>query len=148
MSSDGKYIASAGLDAKVYVWSVEAALKQQGGTDDVNVKPDTKSKRHPIQLRDSHPIIAKQLANNRGIGRYRYGITPESDAEAAAAMQCTDGNETDIPAQLAQPAVGIQGYEGQPTETQGSSGRTGEVSYEVNCCGFFFGHCCPTSHRL
>jgi WD40 repeat protein len=29
MSPDGNYIASAGLDAKIYVWSVEAALKQQ-----------------------------------------------------------------------------------------------------------------------
>jgi WD40 repeat protein len=29
--SDGRYIASAGLDKKIYVWSLEAALKQGGG---------------------------------------------------------------------------------------------------------------------
>jgi hypothetical protein len=28
--SDGRYIASAGLDKKIYVWSFEAALKQSG----------------------------------------------------------------------------------------------------------------------
>jgi WD40 repeat protein len=28
LSSDGRYIASAGLDQKIYIWSLEAALKQ------------------------------------------------------------------------------------------------------------------------
>ncbi|KAJ8583524.1 hypothetical protein M405DRAFT_505226, partial [Rhizopogon salebrosus TDB-379] len=28
--SDGRYIASSGLDKKIYVWSFEAALKQSG----------------------------------------------------------------------------------------------------------------------
>jgi WD40 repeat protein len=28
--SDGRYIASAGLNKKIYVWSFEAALKQSG----------------------------------------------------------------------------------------------------------------------
>ncbi|KAG1803345.1 WD40-repeat-containing domain protein [Suillus subaureus] len=222
MSPDGKYIASAGKDAKIYIWSVEAALKQQGGVDDAKAKPDAKFKRRPIQPRDnfaSRPIIAKQFANNRGVGRYgndffgsdinrvpappagpssllrslfgyisvgtrspnslqsmpreprhwnfnlfpvwisrrtvfvspardedRYGITPESDAEAAAAMQRTGGNETNSSAQQAQPAAGIQGSEGLPTERQGSSGGTEEVFYEVSCCGFYIGRR-PTSHR-
>ncbi|KAG2034032.1 hypothetical protein BDR03DRAFT_966020 [Suillus americanus] len=53
-------------------------------------------------------------------------------------MKRTDGNETNRSAQSAQPAAaGIQGPEGRRTET---SGRTGEVSCEVSCCGFFFGH--------
>ncbi|KAG2339682.1 WD40 repeat-like protein [Suillus weaverae] len=215
MSPDGKHIASAGLDAKIYVWSVEAALKQHGGIDDANAKLDAKSKRRPVQPRDnfaSRPIVSKQYANNRGVGRYgndffgsdtncapapsaspssllrrlfgslrvgtrppdspgsmprkprhwnfnlffvgissrpvevapcreedRYGITPESDAEAAAAMQRTDGDETNSSAQSVQPAAGVQGSQGRRTEAQGSSGGTGEVSYEVSCCGFFFG---------
>jgi len=28
--SDGRYIASAGLDKKIYIWSLEAVLKQAG----------------------------------------------------------------------------------------------------------------------
>ncbi|KAG1803346.1 WD40-repeat-containing domain protein [Suillus subaureus] len=205
MSPDGKYIASAGLDAKVYVWSVEAALKQQGGTDNANTKANAKFKRRPIRPRDDfafRPIVSKQYANNRGVGRYgndffgndtnsapappaspssllrslfgslrvgtrppdslrsmpreprhwnfnlfpvrisrrtvfvspardedRYGITPESDAEAAAAMQRTDGNETTSSAQPGQPAAGVQGSQERPIEAQGSSGGTGEVYY-------------------
>lgn len=37
-ASNGNYIASAGN----YICSMEAALKQQGGTDDANAKPDGK----------------------------------------------------------------------------------------------------------
>jgi hypothetical protein len=37
MFPDGKYIASAGVDAKIYVWSLEAALKEHGG-DQVEVR--------------------------------------------------------------------------------------------------------------
>jgi WD40 repeat protein len=33
--SNGRYIASAGLDKKTYVWSLEAALKQSGDRDHV-----------------------------------------------------------------------------------------------------------------
>lgn len=63
----------------------------------------------------------------------RYGITPESDAEAAAAMQRTDGDETNSSEQPAQPAAVVQGSQGQSMETSGSSGGIGEVSYEVSC---------------
>ncbi|KAG1893717.1 uncharacterized protein F5891DRAFT_1196060 [Suillus fuscotomentosus] len=38
MSPDGKYIASAGLDKTIYVWSLEAALKNVLGADDRNSK--------------------------------------------------------------------------------------------------------------
>jgi hypothetical protein len=51
-------------------------------------------------------------------------------------MQRTDGDETNSSAQPAQPAEGVQVYQGRPTETLGSGGGTGEVSYEVSCCGF------------
>jgi hypothetical protein len=77
----------------------------------------------------------------------RYGITPESDAEAAAAMQRTNGNETNSSAQPVQPVAAVQGSQGRPTETQDASGGTGEVSYEVSCCGFYIGRRRPTSHR-
>ncbi|KAG2034055.1 hypothetical protein BDR03DRAFT_966082 [Suillus americanus] len=65
--------------------------------------------------------------------------------EAAAAMQRTDGNGTNSSAQPAQPVAGVQGSPGRPTETQGSSDGTGEVFYEVSCCGFYIGRR-PTSH--
>ncbi|KAG2741843.1 hypothetical protein P692DRAFT_201254584 [Suillus brevipes Sb2] len=38
MSPDGKCIASAGLDKKNYIWSLEAALKRHQGEDDNNAK--------------------------------------------------------------------------------------------------------------
>jgi WD40 repeat protein len=34
--SDGRYVASAGLDKKIYVWSFEAALRHGG--DEVRVR--------------------------------------------------------------------------------------------------------------
>jgi WD40 repeat protein len=36
ISSDGRYITSAGLDKKIYLWSIEAALKKGG--DQVRVR--------------------------------------------------------------------------------------------------------------
>ncbi|KAG0696413.1 hypothetical protein DFH29DRAFT_1072085 [Suillus ampliporus] len=77
----------------------------------------------------------------------RYGIAPESDAEAAAAMQRMNGNEADSSTHPGQPVAGVQGPQGRPTETQGSTGGTGEVSYEVKCCGLFFGVRRPSSHQ-
>ncbi|KAG1817603.1 uncharacterized protein BJ212DRAFT_1480163 [Suillus subaureus] len=61
MSPDRKNTASAGLDAKVYVWSVEAVLKQQGGTNDANAKPDLGLKGHSAQPKQT---------NTRGLARY------------------------------------------------------------------------------
>ncbi|KAG2747516.1 WD40 repeat-like protein [Suillus brevipes Sb2] len=214
MSPDGNYIASAGLDAKIYVWSVEAALKQQDGTDDANAKFDGKikaktfnpTKRYLSLASDclqagndffgndrshasaspasqssflrslfSFPHFSSQLPNSsqsmprepryRNFNLFpvvisrrtvfvapardedRYGITPESDAEAAAALQRTDGDETNSSERPAQPAAVVQGSQGQSTETSGSSGGIGEVSYEVSCCGFFFGRRRSISHQ-
>jgi hypothetical protein len=82
----------------------------------------------------------------------RYGITPESDAEAAAAMQRTNSNEVDNSMQSGQPAVGAQASQVQPiqTQVQGStaSGGAEDVVYEgVSCCGYFFGRRRSTSPR-
>ncbi|KAG2752815.1 WD40 repeat-like protein [Suillus brevipes Sb2] len=80
----------------------------------------------------------------------RYGITPETDAEAAAAMQRTDGNEADNSTQPGQPAAGSQASQVQPIQTpaQVSTGGAEGVVYEgVSCCGFFFGRRRPASHR-
>ncbi|KAG2115046.1 WD40-repeat-containing domain protein [Suillus clintonianus] len=71
----------------------------------------------------------------------RYGIVPESDAEAAAAMLRTSGNEVDSPMRPSQPAVGAQVSHGRPTQTQAlTSGPEGGVYEGVSCCGFFFGY--------
>ncbi|KIK40836.1 hypothetical protein CY34DRAFT_245171 [Suillus luteus UH-Slu-Lm8-n1] len=77
----------------------------------------------------------------------RYGITPETDAEAAAAMQRTDGNEAD---NSTQPAAGAQASQVQPIQIQAqvSTGGVEGVAYEgVSCCGFFFGCRRPASHQ-
>lgn len=63
MSPDGNYIASAGLDAKIYVWSVEAALKQQDGTDDANAKFDGKIKKLSIRPRDVRQSVVDNSLN-------------------------------------------------------------------------------------
>ncbi|KAG0696409.1 hypothetical protein DFH29DRAFT_951063, partial [Suillus ampliporus] len=90
----------------------------------------------------SHPVNVAPARDED-----RYGIAPETDAEAAAAMQRTNGNEADSSTHTGQPVAGVQGPQGRPTETQGSTGGTGEVSYEVNCCGLFFGVRRPSSHQ-
>ncbi|KAG2029951.1 hypothetical protein BDR03DRAFT_975299 [Suillus americanus] len=67
-------------------------------------------------------------------------------AEAAAAVQHTNGNEAGSSTQAGQPQVlpETQVSEGRPTEPQGAGGRTGDVSYEVSCCGFRYR---STSHQ-
>ncbi|KAG2753526.1 hypothetical protein P692DRAFT_20722267, partial [Suillus brevipes Sb2] len=78
----------------------------------------------------------------------RYGITPETDAEAAAAMQRTDGDEVDNSTQPGQPATGVQGSQVQPNQqAQISTGGPEDVVYEVSCCGFFFGRRRPALHQ-
>ncbi|KAG2741897.1 WD40 repeat-like protein [Suillus brevipes Sb2] len=78
----------------------------------------------------------------------RYGITPETDAEAAAAMQRTDGDEVDNSTQPGQPATGVQASQVQPIQqAQVSTSGPEDVVYEVNCCGFFFGRRRPASHQ-
>ncbi|KAG1735209.1 hypothetical protein EDB19DRAFT_1113870 [Suillus lakei] len=66
----------------------------------------------------------------------RYGITPESDAEAAAAMQRTNDDVADISTQPGRPAVGVQVSPGRPTQTQASTSGPEEIG--VSCCGFVF----------
>ncbi|KAG2034057.1 hypothetical protein BDR03DRAFT_966095 [Suillus americanus] len=57
-------------------------------------------------------------------------------------MQRANGNEADGSMRPGQPALGTQESPERPTqiqtETQGSTGGTGDVSYEVNCCGILF----------
>ncbi|KAG2741882.1 WD40 repeat-like protein [Suillus brevipes Sb2] len=78
----------------------------------------------------------------------RYGITPETDAEAAAAMQRTDGDEVDNSTQPGQPATGVQASQVQPIQqAQVSTSGPEDVVYEVSCCGFFFGRRRPASHQ-
>ncbi|KIK32405.1 hypothetical protein CY34DRAFT_19072 [Suillus luteus UH-Slu-Lm8-n1] len=79
----------------------------------------------------------------------RYGITPETDAEAAAAMQRTDGDEVDNSMQLGQPAAGAQGSQVQPIQTQAQVSTSGpeDIMCGVNCCGNFFGFRRPASHQ-
>ncbi|KAG0696418.1 hypothetical protein DFH29DRAFT_879372 [Suillus ampliporus] len=66
----------------------------------------------------------------------RYGIAPESDAEAAAAMQRTSGNNADSSTAQGQAIAQAQGSQGQPMQTHDLASGTGETSYEVSCCGF------------
>ncbi|KAG2741738.1 hypothetical protein P692DRAFT_20880205 [Suillus brevipes Sb2] len=79
----------------------------------------------------------------------RYGITPETDAEAAAAMQRTDGDEADNSTQLGQPAAGAQASQVQPIKTQAqvSTSEPDDILCGVNCCGNFFGFRRPASHQ-
>ncbi|KAG2146344.1 WD40-repeat-containing domain protein [Suillus clintonianus] len=71
----------------------------------------------------------------------RYGIVPESDAEAAAAMLRTSDNEVDSPMQPGRPAVGAQVSHGRPTQTQALTSRPeGDVYEGVSCCGIFLGY--------
>jgi hypothetical protein len=76
----------------------------------------------------------------------RYGITPETDAEAAAAMQHTNSNEAGSSTRPDEPRAvpGTQVSQGQPTGTQDPSGGTEIVSCEVRCCGLFFSCGRPT----
>ncbi|KAG2341988.1 WD40 repeat-like protein [Suillus weaverae] len=74
-----------------------------------------------------------------GRKKNRIAISPPSKAEVDAAMQRINGNQTNSSTQPGQPAAGAQESQARPTETQQSIGETGEVSYEVSCCGFFFG---------
>ncbi|KAG0696421.1 hypothetical protein DFH29DRAFT_1004590 [Suillus ampliporus] len=92
--------------------------------------------------RSGHPVDVAPARDED-----RYGIAPETDAEAAAAMQRTNGNEPGSSMHPGQPVAGVQGPQGQPTQTHGSTGGTGEVSYEVSCCGFFFGRRRSASHQ-
>ncbi|KAG1818693.1 uncharacterized protein BJ212DRAFT_104056 [Suillus subaureus] len=68
----------------------------------------------------------------------RYAITPESDAEAAAAMLRTNDDMADSSTRPGQPAVAVQVSQGRPTQTQVSTAEHEEII--VRCCGFFIGY--------
>ncbi|KAG2738065.1 hypothetical protein P692DRAFT_20928051, partial [Suillus brevipes Sb2] len=104
-------------------------------------------------LRGGSSIPMVEVAAGRK--KNRIYISPPSAAEvaraeaaAAAAAQHANGNQAGSSTQAgqAQPVSGTQVSQG-PTAMQGAGGGTGDVSYEVNCCGFFFGRRRPTPHQ-
>ncbi|KAG2738064.1 hypothetical protein P692DRAFT_20759744, partial [Suillus brevipes Sb2] len=67
----------------------------------------------------------------------RYGITPESDAEAAAAMQRTNSNTVESSIAHGQATTVAQGSLGQSAQPEKSTPDAGEPSYLIGCCGFY-----------
>ncbi|KAG2050092.1 WD40 repeat-like protein [Suillus hirtellus] len=79
----------------------------------------------------------------------RYGIVPETDAEAAAAMQRTNTNQANSATQSGQP-TGPQPSQVQPIQMQAQGSTNGAEDFVYNgvsCCGFFFGRRRPASHQ-
>ncbi|KAG2742426.1 WD40 repeat-like protein [Suillus brevipes Sb2] len=80
-------------------------------------RPSPRESRHRnfslLRLGKSRRTVDVALAQDED----RYGITPETDAEAAAAMQRTDGDEADNSTQPGQPAPGVQASQVQPIQT-------------------------------
>lgn len=78
----------------------------------------------------------------------RYGIVPESDAEAAAAMLRTGDDVPGDSTQPGQPAGVVQVSQGLSAQIQAStSGPEGIVYEGVSCCGFFFGRVRDSNSR-
>ncbi|KAG0694785.1 WD40-repeat-containing domain protein [Suillus ampliporus] len=99
----------------------------------------SKTQPRNFNLFSTHPVDVAPCRDED-----RYGIAPESDAEAAAAMQCTSDKKADNSTQQGQDAAGEQGSQvstqGRPTATaQGpnSADDTRESSYAIGCCGFY-----------
>ncbi|KIK38934.1 hypothetical protein CY34DRAFT_808870 [Suillus luteus UH-Slu-Lm8-n1] len=90
-----------------------------------------------------------------GRKKNRIFVSPPSAAEvaraeaaAAAAAQQANGNQAGSSTPVGQPqAVPVTQVSQGPTETQGAGGGTGDVSYQVRCCGLFFSCGRPTSHQ-
>ncbi|KAG1791851.1 uncharacterized protein HD556DRAFT_1444924 [Suillus plorans] len=77
----------------------------------------------------------------------RYGIVPESDAEAAAAMLRTNDSVANSSTQLSQLAMGAHPSQGRHTQTQASTSEPQEI--EVCCAvGFPSSVVGPTSHKF
>ncbi|KAG2031169.1 hypothetical protein BDR03DRAFT_1003271 [Suillus americanus] len=67
-----------------------------------------------------------------------YGITPESDAEAAAAMERTNSNTANSSTQQGQAVAGPQGSHGRPTQSaQGQSSNFEAGEPLIGCCGLY-----------
>ncbi|KIK34466.1 hypothetical protein CY34DRAFT_812875 [Suillus luteus UH-Slu-Lm8-n1] len=221
MSSDGQYFASSisGPDAKIYVWSLDAALEcARGAGDDTASK--TKPKVRAVPAKDIS-IAPGQQSNNRGLARYgndfwgddtdrtprrsadpsssprlrnffsslrsstrstntpsiqlqprrlnfssfpvtismrpvavapcreedRYGITPETDAEAAAAMKRTNSSNVNSSTAQGEAATGTQRPSGQPTQSaQGQSSDFGAGEPLIGRCGFYLVRRRPASN--
>ncbi|KAG2336011.1 WD40 repeat-like protein [Suillus weaverae] len=81
----------------------------------------------------------------------RYGITPETDEEAAAAMERTSGDEANNSTQSGKPAAGTPASQRLPTQPQGPIGEVGEKGDDVNegvsCCALIFGRRRSTSQK-
>ncbi|KAG2741826.1 hypothetical protein P692DRAFT_20750172 [Suillus brevipes Sb2] len=91
-----------------------------------------------------------RLANPAaGISAYRIGITPETDAEADAAMQRINSNQPDNSTQPGQPAAEAQASQVQPIQTQAQVSTVGleDIACGVSCCGTFIGFRRSASHR-
>ncbi|KAG2353266.1 hypothetical protein BDR07DRAFT_730238 [Suillus spraguei] len=74
----------------------------------------------------------------------RYGITPETDAEAEAAMQRTNSNNVNTSTQQVQVVVGAQGSQGHRSAQGQSSDFEGEPL--IGCCGFYLVRRRPASN--
>ncbi|KAG2741844.1 hypothetical protein P692DRAFT_20750176 [Suillus brevipes Sb2] len=84
-----------------------------------------------------------------GISACRIGITPETDEEAAAAMQRTNSNEANNSTQPGQPTAGAQASQVQPIQIQAQVSTVGleDIACGVSCCGTVFGFRRPASHQ-
>jgi hypothetical protein len=68
----------------------------------------------------------------------RYGITPETDAEAEEAMRRVNSNTANSSAQQGQAVAGPQGSHGRPTQsTQGQASDFGGGEPLIGCCGLY-----------
>ncbi|KAJ8579398.1 hypothetical protein M405DRAFT_835862, partial [Rhizopogon salebrosus TDB-379] len=76
--SDGRYIASAGKDKKVYVWSFEAALKQNGNQSDGKLRAHASSSK---DILDVSPLHKRQI-NNERLTRYGNEFWSDSDTKS------------------------------------------------------------------
>ncbi|KAG2365430.1 WD40-repeat-containing domain protein [Suillus spraguei] len=79
----------------------------------------------PVSERKVHPVDIAACRDED-----RYGIAPESDAEAAAAMLRTNDDVADISTRPGQLAVGVQVSQGRPTQAQASTSGPEEIAYE------------------
>jgi hypothetical protein len=77
----------------------------------------------------------------------RYGITPETDAEAEEAMRRTNNNTVNSSTQQGQAVAGPQGSHGRPTQSsQGQSSDFEAGEPLMGCCGFYLVRRRPASN--
>lgn len=80
-------------------------------------------------------------------GEDRYGITPETEAEAAAAMRPTNINDSknvNSSTQQIQSVAGVQGSRRQSAQEQSFNFEAGEPL--IGCCGFYLVRRRPVSN--